>query len=327
MAATKYGDISPRTAAFVSKELLTRALPFLVFEKFGQVKPIPANNSQTIKFRRYLPLSNTPNTLTEGVTPEAKQLTSQDIQATLVQYGDRVQLTDVVLDTHEDPVLREATTILGEQAAQMMEIVRFNILKAGTSVRYNNGSARNAVNTALTLDTIRRAVRDLKRNNAKQITQVLRSTAAFSSENVAPSFVAIIHPDLERDIRDISGFTPSERYGSLSPWENELGKVEEVRFITSTIITPWADAGGAKGSMISTTGTSADVYPVILLARDAYGLVPLRGKTAITPMVVNPTPSDSDPLAQRAHVGWKTWQTAIILQDLFMVRIEVAATA
>ena len=35
MAMTVYGDISPRTAAYVVIELLKRSMPFLVLEKFG----------------------------------------------------------------------------------------------------------------------------------------------------------------------------------------------------------------------------------------------------------------------------------------------------
>jgi hypothetical protein len=50
----------PRTAAYAAKELLKRGLPFLVIEKFGQAKSLPANNSKTIKFRRYSALPNTP---------------------------------------------------------------------------------------------------------------------------------------------------------------------------------------------------------------------------------------------------------------------------
>lgn len=35
MALTTYGDISPRTAAYVITELLKRAMPYLCLEKFG----------------------------------------------------------------------------------------------------------------------------------------------------------------------------------------------------------------------------------------------------------------------------------------------------
>lgn len=331
MATTAYGDISPRTAAYAQKEFLKRAIPFLIIEKFGQAKPIPANNSKVTKFRRYEALDVTPNILSEGVTPSAKKLTVTDVTATLEQYGDVVTITDVVMDTHEDPVLSEATAILGEQAAQMIETVRFNVIKAGTSVQYANGTGRTDVNTPITTAKQRLVTRALKRQNARPITTVIRSTPSYATQNVAASFIGLVHPDLESDIRNMTGFVPVESYGSMPAYENEIGKVEDVRYLSSTIFAAWTDGGGAKAgsgtTMLSTTGTNADVYPVIYLGRDAFGIVPLKGMTAITPTVVNPKPSDSDPLAQRGHVGWKSMQTAVILNDAWMVRLEVAVTA
>ncbi len=183
------------------------------------------------------------------------------------------------------------------------------------------------MNTAISINLQRRAVRALKRQNARFITSIVRSTPNYGTENVAPGYVALIHPDLEADVRQLTGFVPAEKYGSMTPWENELGKCEDVRYVSSTIFEPWADAGGAKGTMLSTTGTNADVYPVLFVGRDAYAIIALKGMFALTPMVVNPKPSDSDPLAQRGHVGWKAMQTCAILNDAFMLRAEVAATA
>ena len=85
--ATTYGDISPRTAAYAEKELLKRGLPYLVLEKFGQAKPLPENSTKVMKFRRYNALPNTPQALTEGVTPTGQNLTVTDVTATLAQYG------------------------------------------------------------------------------------------------------------------------------------------------------------------------------------------------------------------------------------------------
>jgi N4-gp56 family major capsid protein len=327
MASTSYGDISPRTAAYAEKELLKRGLPYLVLEKFGQAKALPEHSTKVIKFRRYNALPNTPTALTEGVTPAGQTLAVTDVTATLVQYGDKVTITDVILDTHEDPTLNESVALLGEQAAQMIEKMRFGVLKAGTNVLYANGSARTDVNTVVTVALQRRAVRALKRQNARFITTIVRSTPSFGTENVAPGYVALIHPDLEADVRGLTGFVPAEKYGTMTPWENELGKCEDVRYVSSTIFAPFADAGGAKGSMLSTTGTSADVYPILYVGRDAYGIIALKGMFAVTPMVVNPKPSDSDPLAQRGHVAWKAMQTCSILNDAWLVRAEVAATA
>ncbi len=327
VGTTIYGDISPRTAAYAAKDLLVRAIPYLTLEKFGQMHVLPANNSTTIKFRRYesLPLALTP--LTEGVTPDSTILTYTDITANLVQYGSLVTITDVITDTHEDPILQESTKILAEQAANTVETIRFNIIKSGTNVMYANGSARTDVNTPISLVLLRRAIRALKAQNARQLTEIVRSTPSYNTQNIQPGYVAICHSDLEADIRGIAGFIPAENYGTISPWEAELGSVEGIRILTTTIFAPWADGGGTKGSMISTTGTDADVYPVLIFAKDAYGLVPLKGKNAIVPTVINPLPSKSDPLGQRGMVSWKTMQSAAILNDFWMIRLEVAATA
>lgn len=336
---TQYGDISPRTAAYAAKDMLERGIPFLVLEQFGQSKPLPKNETKSIIFRRYESLDASVNELQEGVTPAAKQLTKTDVQATLKQIGDRIELTDVVEDTHEDPVMQESSDLLGEQAAEMVERVRFNVLKGGTSVYYANGSSRSSVNTPITRSLQRRITRSLKRQNARKITKTLSSTPAYGTQNVDAAFVAACHPDLEGDIRNMPGFTPVEEYGSRTTYESEIGKVEDVRYVSSTVIEPWESAGGAPDNdsdgtdeVLSSDGSSADVYPILFIARDAYGIVPLKGDTSgrnsqpITPMVVNPKPSDSDPMAQRGHVAWKAYQTASILNDAWMVRAEVAAS-
>jgi N4-gp56 family major capsid protein len=68
------------------------------------------------------------------------------------------------------------------------------------------------------------------------------------------------------------------------------------------------------------------VYPLIAVGMDAYATVSLAGANAVTPIVVNPKPSDSDVLAQRAHVAFKMYATACVLNDAWMVRGEVLVT-
>jgi N4-gp56 family major capsid protein len=321
-----YGDISPRTAAHAVARMLTRGVPYLVLEKFGQVYVMPTKSTKVAKFRRYnaLALATTPRV--EGVTPAGTKVTVTDVTATLEQYGDFVPFSDVIEDTHEDPFLQQVSDVLGEQAAQTMETIRWNIIKAGTNVFYANGSVRTDVNTPITLTLQRKCTRALKRQNAMYITSVVASTPQFRTEPVEASFIGLVHPDVENDIRNISGFIPTKQYGSTTPWSNEIGAVEDVRYLRSTIFTAFADGGGDKGAMISTTGVKADVYPVLYVAKDAYGLVPLKGKDSMSIMVVNPKPAAGDPLAQRGTAGWKVMHTAVILNDLWLVRAEVAAT-
>jgi N4-gp56 family major capsid protein len=322
-----YGDISPRTAAHAVAQMLTRGIPILMLEKFGETYVMPNKMTKVAKFRRYNALALATTPLVEGVTPAGKKVTVTDVTATLEQYGDFVPFSDVIMDTHEDPFLQQVTEVLGEQAAQTVETIRYNVIKGGTSVNYANGSARTDVNTPISLTLQRTCTRALKRQNADYITQVVGSTPNFSTEPIEAAYIGLCHTDVENDIRNMPGFIPTKSYGTTKPFANEIGSVEDVRYIRSTLFTAFADAGGAKGAMISTSGTSADVYPVLFLGRRAYGIVPLKGKDSLSVMVVNPKPAPGDPLGQRGTAGWKTMQTAVILNDLFMVRGEVAATA
>ena len=71
--------------------------------------------------------------------------------------------------------------------------------------------------------------------------------------------------------------------------------------------------------------SSADVYPLLYVSSDACGIVALKTPDTITPTVVNPKPSGSDPLGQRGRASWKSMTDRRDLNDLWMVRAEVAA--
>jgi len=351
-AITSYGDISPAVAAYSVVRMLKRAMPYLHLEKFGQTYPLPTNSTQTAKFRRYfmtgatgaagpdgggtngagtafgIPVATNP--LIEGVTPSGSTLANQDYTVTLAQYGDFMTITDVIEDTHTDPVLQQMTDILGEQAALTVETLRFNVLKAGTNVWYANAvAARVNVITAISLSDQRKVTTGLNRQNAKKITTVVASSADFNTKSVEASYMAVCHPDLETDIRSMTGFKVVADYGPhTTPFEGEIGSCEQVRYLTSTVIAPFAGLGApVSSSGLRATGGNVDVYPILIFGRDAFGIVPLKGKSAMTPMVVNPKPAAGDPLAQRGTVGWKLWTATVILQDAFMARLEVGCTA
>jgi N4-gp56 family major capsid protein len=347
-----YGDISPAVAAYAVVRMLKRAMPYLQLERFGQTYPLPTNSTKTAKFRRYymvgatgsagsgsptaafnIPVATTP--LVEGVTPSGSKLSNQDYTATLAQYGDFITITDVVMDTHTDNILQQATDILGEQAALTVETLRFNVLKAGTNVYYaGNVAGRSTVATAIAIADQRRVTTGLNRQNAKKITQVVASTADYNTKSVEAAYMAVCHPDLETDIRAMSGFKPVADYGPhTTPFEGEIGSVEQVRYLTSTVIAAFGGTGVATASAATLRhsdtggGDLVDVYPILIFGRDAFGIVPLKGKSSMTPMVVNPKPAAGDPLAQRGTVGWKLWTTTVILQECFMARLEVGCTA
>jgi N4-gp56 family major capsid protein len=293
-----------------------------------QSKALPANKTQSMKWRRYnsLDLATTP--LTEGVTPTGKKLTATDITGNLYQYGDLVEITDVIVDTHEDAVLKEAIAVCSEQAAKTVETLRYNVLKACSNKFYANSvAARTDVVAVVSRTDQRKVVRALERQEAQFITQIVKSTPSFNTESILPAFIGVTHVDLTSDIRSLTGFTSVADYGQVSKFETEIGACEDVRYVKSTIFKAYADGGSTVTTgKITTAGTRCDVYPIMYLGKDAYGIVALKGKFAITPIVINPVPSKSDPLGQRGSVAWKTMQGTVILNDAWMMVLEVACT-
>ena len=344
-----YGDLTPRQTNYAVAEFLKRALPLLTIEKFGKQTVLPRNESKTIKFRRYylaggtggysgqagsynLPIDVTP--LTEGETKAAIKMAYKDISVDIGQYGDWTGFSDFFMDTHPDvpPVIREFSDIMGERMALTKETLTYNVLKAGSNVFYANGTQRTDVNTPITLQLIRRVSRSLKAQNAGKVTSVLASTTAFNTQPIEAAFICLVHPNVENDIRNIDGFINVANYTQGKALEGELGKVEDVRFISSTVFSAFPDGGGDKGAMLSTTGVKADVYPLIFLGKDAFSIIPLRADmanrtAAANVSVVYPKVTETDPLGQRGVISYKFYHAATITSEYAVVRAEVAASA
>lgn len=323
-----YNDISPRTQAYADRRLLTRAVPNNILGQFGQVRVLPQRSTRTINFRRYNKLAPATTPLQEGVTPTGKSLNKTDIQVSLNQYGDFVWITDQIQDFHEDPILKESSDVLGDQAGETYDILRAGVLKAGTNILYTNGTTRSAVNSVVTRDLIRTVARILGRQEAKTLTSTIKAGPNIGTNPVPPCYIAVCHSDLIPDFERLSGWKSTVEYASGQGLiTGEKGSVGDLRIVVDNNLTPWADAGGlaVTNGTLSTGGTQSDVYPILVFGKDAYGVVELSGKNAVQTYVNNPKPSDSDPLAQRGTVGWKGYTATIILQDLWMLRIEAAA--
>lgn len=329
MAQTVYGDLSQRTTAYAMATMLAHAEPVLVLAKFAQNKPIPQNKAQTVKFRRPIPFAVSTTPLSEGVTPASHKIAYEDVSVTLSQYGDLAELSDVVQDLAEDPVLNDMMMLSGENAAAVVEQITYGVVKAGTNVFYANGANRAAVNTAISLNKQRAVLRFLAAQKAKKFTRILSGSVQIGTSPIEAAYIAVAHTDLGHDIRALPGFVPVAKYGTRQTvCEQEIGSVDEVRYVLSADLGPWLNAGGAHGGTVVTTGgVSADVYPVLFFGMESYGVTPLKGKEAVTPYVHNPGKADkSDPLGQRGYVGWKGYHAAVRLNEAWMCRLEVAIT-
>lgn len=355
MASQAYSTVASRNLIRAAQGMLEHAMPIIVLGDFGDQREMPKNSTDTLVFRRTLPFGasssgsgigssqyvGTPGAgtglvpanfvLTEGTTPTANTISFQDVTVSLVNYGILFQFSSKTEHLYEDDVPAEMQKLVGETLGEVLEIVRYGILKAGTNVIYANGTSRGQVNTAISKNKLRMAARVLESNRGKRVTQRLAPSVNYATKAVQPSYLVFCHTDCESDVRNLPDFTKVEEYGSFKPvHEREIGAAEQFRFITSPLLMPFLGAGSTTlNGMVSVgDGTNVDVYPFIVIGESAWGQVALKGFGAINPTLIRSGEKNhSNPLGMFGYVGAQTWFAAVRLNDAWMVRIEAGVTA
>jgi N4-gp56 family major capsid protein len=365
MGMQGYSTVQSRNLIRAAQDMLAHAQPVTVLGDFGTMKEVPKNATETLVFRRTLPLFANPAgltaggaavmgsvakdttagelagryqgipggmglnpgafQLTEGQTPNANTVTFQDVSVTLANWGILFKFSSKVELLYEDDIPAEMVKLTGETMAEVLEQVRYGVLKAGSTVIYANGVSRSQVNSAISLNALRKAVRTLESNRAKRVTSRLAPGVNFGTRAIQPAYIVFIHTDAVADVRNLPGFTKVEEYGQFKPiHDNEVGACEDFRFIKSPLLQPFYGAGsGTLGGCLSFMGTNVDVYPFIVLASDAWGQVGLKGMSAISPTLLRSgEKSHANPLGTHGFVGANCWFNAVRLNEAWMARIE-----
>ena len=320
MANTTRTEITEEVGNFYDRALLERAIPSLVHNRFAQVRDLPKNaGTADIRFRRYGTLTANTTALSEGVTPAGTQLSITDVNATVLQYGDYVTLTDVVLMETYDPILTETAEILGEQAGDSLDRLCRAVMVAGASAQYASTAVSVAtVGGAMKLDRaeVKEAVRTLKGNNARPVTSMINPSTGYNTTPLNAAYIGIVHPSTTYDLDDATGWIPVEKYANKSDvMPNEVGSLAGVRFIEST------NAYTTDGTLVTT------VYGTLIFGQNAYAQTRISGEALKN--IVKPLGSagTADPLDQRTTSGWKATYVATVLNANFIVCIYHAVSA
>lgn len=304
-------NLSAEMKTYYSKYLIKTARPNLVHDQFGQKHPIPKNGGKSIEFRKYTPLKKATTPLTEGVTPDGSPLDVSTVTSTVKQYGNWIPLTDMLLLTAIDNNMIQALDLLGTNAGVTLDTITREILNAGTVVRYAEGQVASRATLTnehkLTVKAVKMAVRDLKKQNAQKIDGY---------------YVGIIHPDIAFDLTEDQDWKEMSKYTTPElAFQGEIGRIAGVRFVETTEAKIWAGAGATGAG-----SGNYDVYSTLIIGANAYGVTEIEGGGLETIVKQLGSGGTSDPLNQRATVGWKATKTAERLVEQYMVRIETGST-
>lgn len=305
---TTDSGLSVENKTFYDRALLESAKPNLVHGQFGQKRPIPKNGGKKIEFRRYgvLPKALTP--LTEGVTPDGRKLSVSAIEAEVKQYGDYVALSDVLEMTAIDNNVLEATKAIGNQAGLTLDTVTRNIMQTGTNVYYCPKLGADGGKTEVTSRADLDATCKLTVDAVKKVTAILKAANAPKSNG---DYVAIIHPYAAYDLMSDPKWEDWHKYTtSENLYTGEIGRIAGVRFVETS-----------EAQIVAETSKPA-VFCTLIFGENAYGTTEVTGGGLKTIIKQLGSAGTADPLDQRSTVGWKAMQTAEILQEAYMVRVE-----
>jgi N4-gp56 family major capsid protein len=317
MATSTYAGITQEGRTFYVGTLIKRLIPYLPFLKDGQKQTIPKHMGNVVQFRKYAVLSLATTPLTEGTTPAGNSQTVSTVTATAAQYGDFLTVSDVLELAGIDDSVVQATEQLGEQAGQTIHRIIVTELGSGSTVRYASTATTRltvAAGMNFVVAEVRKAVRDLEKANVPKYPD--------------GTYHGGISPSQKYDIVGDSAFQDLYRYiNTTTLQQNEIGAIYGARLYETTDV-PIFTGGGAAG---------IDVHAGVIYGPNAFGVVDLEGMAigainentdrGVAVMVTSmDTPAKSDPLRQRAYVGWKVDFVVKTLDALRIIRVETAVT-
>lgn len=308
--------------------LIKRLLPYLPLWEDAQKVSIPPHSggfgsSGVINMRKFASLAVSTTALTEGTTPDGLNLSTSAVTVQLAQYGDWIKISDILATASIDDVVKEAMSVLGENAGRKLHAVILAALVAGTTnIMYGGSSTAVGTLTAsdvLTATMLKKAVRFLR------------------NANVPPYpdgyYRAVVHPYQSYDLMNDPLWQDVAKYnggagagGGLNLIAGEIGKMHGIRFRESSDITVGADGA-----------SSANVYYGYVYGPDAWGVFDLKTQAVSNIDVetgrgmkihVHPVddPTKDDPLGQFGFVSWKASFAAKVIDANRIVGLFSGAT-
>jgi len=260
--------------------------------------------TNTLRYARYADLSVSTATLTEGTAPTDDALTISSEFFTAAQYGATVAISDLAnLDSPHDLISIAAERVAYKAVRSMDHLVRDNIHSTASTAAIFGATGA----TTLTQNTANSAVAAAGVLTGLFVKQMV---ARLKGSNV-PTFAdgtyrCIIHPAQEFDLvsdTSVNGWIESRKYVDNTPLlTGEIGMFAGVRFIVSSDAKVYATAGASAGN----------VYNALFLGPDSYAI---GDSQTLQSYFVAPGGDHSDPLAQKALVGYKMRFGSLLLDE------------
>lgn len=214
-----------------SKEIEFKALPIMRFYQFATIKTeLGVTPGLTISMMTYNNLA-LGGKLLEGVRMTTQNLSSSMKSITVGERGNGITVSELLLQSSFDDIMASATTLLSRDMALVLDCELRDMALSTTNIKF----ARKSDNTlpanlnAITADCTLKV-------------STIKDGVEFLSTNNAPKFegayyICFVHPHQSRGLRDDSAWIEASKYGAPNQLFNgEIGKIDDVRFIETTLM-------------------------------------------------------------------------------------------
>lgn len=307
--------------------------------------------SMSVKWRRIENLAANTTAISEhtengplvfGVGRNTVKPTITDITKAVAKYGNAILLTEEIDLFNVNSNSMALMDTLGANAGESLNLVAAAEFDNASQIRYASAAAnKSAVIAEMKLNDIKWAVNKLNRNSAMRVFSQGTGSTNYNSQPVRTSYMGICHPDVEEDIRGLTGFIGVEQYGGYTQtMTGEFGAVGGVRWCSSEIAPIETGAGTTSTSNVfrGTSVDTNDLYSSYVYGREAVGTIGLgeqyakeiymMGQRIPAVELIYHKPGSSgvaDMFNEIGSIAWKAWHATKILDGRWIVKMLTLA--
>lgn len=263
---------------YIQQKVLPLAIRQLVTYQFGDGLTLPKGRGTQYSAARYDRVNLPFQPLSEGVPPAGQTMNVTLVNATAVQWGDKITITDVADLTIKHPVFQIAIDLLSTQVSETLERNTNQALMAGTQINYvNKRGSRVALQAGDVLSPVEitRAVSNMftlgaprfmgdERRDMKIAAD--RRSDPSKSPSTMPHYVAVGHPLPFSDLLVNQTIQTAWSYSDINRlYNSEVGEWGGVRFCQSNMIPYFTGHAAVVGTAHDTGGalTVGNYYLIV----------------------------------------------------------------
>jgi N4-gp56 family major capsid protein len=279
--------------------VLTRVLPAFLYQQFGLDVTMPQHEGDTSKWRRWSNLADQLTPLTEGEDPTPLLLSKTDITAILKEFGALIKTASWRDFTGLTDDNQQMANVLLDNMRSTLDSLARDVLDGGaSSTTCSNGTPTATFLNKTDIDIV---VTNLEGQNSMKFKPTIPASTSISTSPIRAAYVGIGDTDQRPRLEAVSGFKHVSSYSNQGPiMEHEFGSTGDVRWLLTT------KAPVSSGS-----------YSNIIMAKEFFGNVKIKGNTADGPLVFTPADRTGSGLRRFSLLGWIQNYAARILNDNF----------